>query len=368
MSQPPLSPIQGQPNPYGAPLPTVQGQPNPYGPPPWPAPGYPVSMAPPPPPSPLPVQPADYHQMLRTPRTRWWKGLLAIASFVAAYLIVSGVLQIGAVAIDVARGRVASGDLLQGKLTLTPTLLLSVNLSNALSIPIAMLLQWGFFGQRPRWIHSVVGRFRWRVLGRGALIVLPVWALYVALSTLVAPDAPAAGLSGESILMLVIVVLTTPLQAAGEEYGARGLITRAAGSWVSGRRAALAVGTLVSSTIFMLAHGAGDPWLIAFYFLFGVGLSLVTWRTGGLEVAIVIHTVNNMVAFGIGILSGQDLSNLLDRSDGTGGPAVLVPMGMLIAIVAGVWFWAGHSKVQRTFEPSVSMPPAALPPATTHPS
>ena len=217
----------------------------------------------------------------------------------AAYLIVSGVLQIGAIAIDVARGRVASGDLLQGKLTLTPTLLLSVNLTNALSIPIAMLLQWGFFGQRPRWIHSVVGRFRWRVVGRGALIVLPVWALYVALSALVAPDAPAAGLSGESILMLVIVVLTTPLQAAGEEYGARGLITRAAGSWVSGPTAPLVVGTLVSSTIFMLAHGAGDPWLIVFYFLFGVGLSLVTWRTGGLEVAIVIHTVNNMVAFGI---------------------------------------------------------------------
>jgi len=76
--------------------------------------------------------------------------------------------------------------------------------------------------------------------------------------------------------------------------------------------------------------------------------------------------VNNMVAFGVGILSGQDLSNVLDRSEGTGGPAVLVPMGMLIAIVAGVWFWAGHSKVDRTFEPSVPSAPAALPPAPTY--
>jgi membrane protease YdiL (CAAX protease family) len=200
------------------------------------------------------------------------------------------------------------------------------------------------------------------VLGRGALIVLPVWALYVALSTLATPAAPGAGLSGESVLMLVIVLLTTPLQAAGEEYGARGLINRAAASWVSGRGGALAVGTIVSSAVFMVAHGAGDPWLITFYFLFGVGLSLVTWRTGGLEVAILIHTVNNMVAFGISILSGQDLSNVLDRSDGTGGPAVLVPMGMLVAIVAGVWWWAGHSKLVRTFQPAALPPPPPTPP------
>lgn len=356
MSQPPLSPIQGQPNPYG---PSMPDQPVFYGPLPWsPAPGYPVPLAPPPPPSPLPVQPADYHHMLRTPRTRWWQGLLAIVSFVAAYLLISTVLQLGAVGIDVARGRISSADVLQGKLTLTPTLLLSVNLTNALCIPLAMLLQWGFFGQRPRWIHSVAGRFRWRVLGRGALIVLPVWGLYVLLSLLVAPEAPGAGLSRESVLLLVIVLLTTPLQAAGEEYGARGLLTRAAASWVAEPRVALVVGTVLSSAIFMLAHGAGDPWLIVFYFLFGVGLSLVTWRTGGLEVAVLIHTVNNMVAFGIAILSGQDLSNILDRSDGTGGPAVLVPMVMLAAIIAGVWWWARHSKVQHTFLPVTQVPTA----------
>ena len=44
----------------------------------------------------------------------------------------------------------------------------------------------------------------------------------------------------------MIVVLTTPFQAAGEEYGARGLITRGAGSWFASPRAALLVGTLLS--------------------------------------------------------------------------------------------------------------------------
>jgi membrane protease YdiL (CAAX protease family) len=288
--------------------------------------------------------------------------MLAILSFVVVYIVLSGVLQIGAVAIDVARGRVASGDLLQGKLTLTPVLLLSVNLTNALSIPLVMLLQWGFFGQSPRWIHSVLGQFRWRLLARSALIVLPIWVLYVAFSLVVMPDQPGSGLSGESIVMLVIVLFTTPLQAAGEEYAARGLLTRAAASWVGGPRASLALGTLVSSALFMVAHGAGDPWLIVFYFLFGVGLSVVTWRTGGLEVAVLIHSVNNLVAFGIPLLSGQDVSNALNRSDGTGGPAVLLPMVILAAVVAGIWWWAGRTKVVDTFvpgQPSLPNPPIA---------
>jgi len=162
------------------------------------------------------------------------------------------------------------------------------------------------------------------------------------------------------VLLLGIVVLTTPLQAAGEEYGARGLLTRAAASWVADPRVALLVGTVLSSAVFMLAHGAGDPWLIVFYFLFGVGLCLVTWRTGGLEIAVLIHTVNNLVAFGTVILSGQDLSNVLDRSDGAGSAAVLVPMVTLAAVIAGVWWWAGRSKVQQTFRPMAPTPPAPV--------
>ncbi len=301
--------------------------------------------------SPLPLTPVEYHQMLRTPRARWWKGLLAIVSFVAGYLLISLILQIGAIAIDVATGRIETSAVLAGKLTLTPVLLLSVNLTNACAIPLAMVLQRAFFGQRGRWLHSVVGRFRWRLFARSLIIVLPIWAAYLAVSTLVAPGATGSGLTGESVALLVVVVLTTPLQAAGEEYGARGLLMRAAGSWAADPRLALLIGTLMSAGLFMLAHGAGDPWLIVYYFIFGVGLSIVTWRTGGLEVAVLIHTVNNMVLFVVSILSGQDLSRALDRSEGTGGPEVLVPMGLMVVLVVGVWWLARRMNVDRTFTP-----------------
>lgn len=308
----------------------------------------------------LPLSPVAYHQMLRTPRARWWKGLLVIIAFVAGYLLISAILQIGAVAIDVARGRVDGSAVLRGKLTLTPTLLLAVNLTNGCAIPLAMLLQRVGYGQRGLWLHSVTGRFRWRLLVRSFWVVLPVWGVYLVLSALFAPGQPGSALNRESVALLVVVVLTTPLQAAGEEYGARGLLTRAAGSWVADPRWALVIATAVSAVIFTLAHGAGDPWLIVFYFVFGVGLSLVTWRTGGLEAAVLIHTVNNLVLFVVSILAGQDLSQALDRSAGTGGPEVLGPIAMMAVLVLGLWWLARRLGIVRTFTPEVTAEPPAL--------
>lgn len=360
MSEPvPLGPYEPGPGPQQPVPSTAPGPLQPYSagvPPVGPGP-YPYAMSPthaaspPVPAGPLPLEPREYHHMLRTPRARWWKGLLAIVSFLAAYLIVSLILQLGAIGIDVASGRTAAADLAAGKITVTPMVLLSVNLTNAASIPIAMLLQWGYFGQRPRWLHSVRGVFRWRLLARSCLIVLPLWIVYVvAISLLSAPDAGAA-LTRESAAFLVIVVLTTPLQAAGEEYGARGLLSRSAASWVADPRLALLIGTAVSAVIFTVSHGAGDPWLIAYYFVFGVGLSLIVWRTGGLEVAVLIHTVNNFLLFVITILSGGDLSQSFDRSAGVGDAGMLVPMAMMAATVTVIWWWARRHGVHRVFEP-----------------
>ncbi|RYZ25208.1 MAG: CPBP family intramembrane metalloprotease, partial [Propionibacteriaceae bacterium] len=323
-----------------------------YGPAPLPA-----------PPDPLPVEPVAYPQMLRTPRATRGRGVLMIVCFVVAYLVVSTVLQGAAIGWDVYRGRTSVDDLLAMRLDLTPTLLLSVNLTNAACIPLSMVLQRAFFGQRGRWLSSVAGRFRWGLLGRGALIVLPVWALYLLFLLLAAPETVKTP-SGTYLALLVIVLLTTPFQSAGEEYGARGLITRGAGSWFASPRTALLVGTLLSGAVFTLAHGAGDPWLIAFYFAFAVVLSLITWRTGGLELAVLLHAANNLVAFGGLVLLQQDTSSVFDRGAGSAGPTVLVPAVALLASAGLLWWWASRKNLQRTYMPEQAVP--ALDPEATY--
>ena len=312
---------------------------------------------------PMPVEPVAYPQMLRTPRATWGRGVPMIVCFVLSYVLVSTVLQGAAIGWDVYRGRTSVDDLLAMRLDLTPALLISVNLTNAACIPLSMVLQRAFFGQRGRWLSSVAGRFRWGLLGRGALVVLPFWAAYLAITLVAAPETVKVP-SGTYLVLLVVVLLTTPIQAAGEEYGARGLIMRGAGSWFASPRAALLVGTLLSGAVFTLAHGAGDPWLIAFYFAFAVVLSLVTWRSGGLELAVLLHAANNLVAFGSLVLLQQDTSSVFDRGTGSAGPSVLLPAVILLLSAGALWLWASRKDLQRTYVPEQKAP--ALDPEATY--
>jgi uncharacterized protein len=337
--QPPI--LQPAPQGYG-----------PLGPPPWK--------------DPLPAPGTEYHRFLRTPRNAWWKGLVAIVGFVVGYLIINTIVGFGAIAVDVLTGRSTWESYSTGAVEFTPALFLATNIGNALSIPLAMLLQWWIWGQPVRWLHSVAGVIRWRLLGRSAAVVVPLWLVYMGISAVAAPQTSGitgpGDFTGESVALLIIMLLTTPLQAAGEEYGARGLIMRSAGSWVASPVPGLVIATIVPSLVFMAAHGAGDPWLNVYYFTFGAAMSLLVWRTGGLEAAVVVHTVNNMMAFGIVILAGQEIN--LDRSAGTGGAFMLVPMAVLLMVAALLSVLAGRWKVQRTSQPAVAGPgtPAAVVP------
>ena len=63
-------------------------------------------------------------------------------------------------------------------------------------IPLSMLLQWWLYGQPVRWMHSVRGHLRWDLLGRVALIIVPVWLVYVGLSIFVFPAATGRRVHG----------------------------------------------------------------------------------------------------------------------------------------------------------------------------
>jgi membrane protease YdiL (CAAX protease family) len=308
---------------------------------------------------PMPDPGTEYHRFLRTPRNAWWKGVVAIVGFVIGYLVITTALAVAAVAVDVAAGRSTWEAIGSGAVEFTPAIFLATNVGNALSIPLAMFLQWLLWGQPIRWIHSVAGAIRWDLVGRSAAVVVPLWILYmivsaVALPQMIGTDAPAGAFTTESLVMLIIMLLTTPLQAAGEEYGARGLIMRAAGSWVASPVPGLIIATLVPSFVFMLAHGAGDPWLNVYYFGFGAAMSILAWRTGGLEATSVVHIVNNMMGFGIVILAGQEIN--LDRSAGTGGAFMLLPMAMLVVVTVTLSLLSRRWNVRRTYQPAAVVP------------
>lgn len=288
--------------------------------------------------------PLDYAHALSPIRGAWWRGALAILIFVVGYLVISAALGAGMFAIELARGEISVEQLESGIIPFTPVVMLVNNISLALCIPLAIVLQRWLFGVRAGSLASVTGRFRWRWMARLALIIVPVWVAYVGLSVLVEPAGEIHWDAGV-LIMLAIVIVTTPLQSAGEEFGARGLILRSAASWFRNPTLAFVVAVVISSSIFSLAHLAADGWLIAYYFVFGASAALAARFTGGLEAPVLVHATNNVLLFIPAVLYGQ-LEEGLDRSEGTGGPFMLFPMAMCLAAAAISYWWGKRNGIE----------------------
>jgi membrane protease YdiL (CAAX protease family) len=184
----------------------------------------------------------------------------------------------------------------------------------------------------------VVSRFRFDVFGWALLLFSPVW-IVVNLLPFFTPGEQGSWSQTDLIGIFIGTLLLTPLQAAGEEYGVRGLVFRVAGSWARGSRAGLVIGVLVSSVVFTVIHGSTDPYIIVWYFVLAAGLALITWRSGGIEIAVVLHAVlNTVVLIGAALLRVDLGTALQDRSAGVGSPYQLVPTLTVVVITAVVWW------------------------------
>ncbi|HSN43773.1 MAG TPA: type II CAAX endopeptidase family protein, partial [Propionibacteriaceae bacterium] len=235
----------------------------------------------------------------------------------------------------------------------TPVFFLSNNVGLALLIPVSLLLGWWLFGQRPKWLSSVVGGIRWGWLLRCTLVLLPLWIVYLAFDSFMIYRADGTlGLeaNGDTWLLLLGILLTTPFQAAGEEYAFRGFLARSASSFFPWSKVGLIVSMIFSSTLFMFAHGAGDPWLNLFYFSFGLVASIMTWWTGGLEAAIAMHVVNNVLSELV--LPFQDISGMFDRSAGVADAQVLIGVAVPMVGLGLIMWQAKRHHIVRTSAPA----------------
>lgn len=315
----------------------------------------------------LPVTETDYPNFWRAPAWRWWRPVVALLlAIVLVFIAIFGFVTV-AILIDSMTGRVdpLSPDFDPNKVTALG--FLANNLGLAALIPITLLVSWLVFKQRPGFTMSVIGSLRWGWLARCVLVILPLWVGYTALDTWLSVRAGASldlALNRDTWVLIIGILLTTPFQAAGEEFGFRGLINRSIASFFRKPLIGLLAGGLVSTLAFTAAHGALDPWLNVFYFCFGVAACYITWRTGGLEGAIAIHVVNNMCAEVF--LPFSDITGMFNREVGVAGPQVLLGVAVL---GLGTWLILWQAKRQgivRTAAPGASMQ-ASLVAATAPP-
>jgi uncharacterized protein len=290
-------------------------------------------------PIPDPAQMAGdrYPQLLRTPQHRWWRPMLGLLLGALAVVVAAVVVILVALAIEAVRGNTANP---RDDATLTPDSplgLLANNLVLATLIPAAVLAVWGAHRAPVGWLASVVGRPRWSVLGRFFLLALAVVMVFFAASFAVPPagfgdiDPPPAG---TLLGLLVVILLTTPLQSAAEEIGFRGYLSQAVASWFARPVSGTLVAGVVSATLFALAHGGQEPALFIDRFAFGAVASWLVWRTGGLEASIALHAANNLVSLGYTASTGS-VQEALENST-LGWPSALLDIAMMLVFAAAV--------------------------------
>ncbi|GAB3760015.1 CPBP family intramembrane glutamic endopeptidase [Microlunatus parietis] len=276
--------------------------------------------------------PVNYLRSLRD-GARWWKALVIIVAVVLTYLVINIPLSLAAFAIEASLRGVGMGELMSSPAPMTPVIFASALLSLAALLPVSLLLHRLLFPRQPLGtLFSVAGRFRWRWAGRALLIAMIMIGGISAAILAVEPRVllTAAGPPSDPLPWLIVALTLMPLQAAAEEITFRGLFGRSVGGLFARAGVGTVVALVVSSVAFGSAHLAGDPWLIAYYFLFGLLMGIVAWRTGGIEASVVLHVVNNVITGIIGSVLDRSIEAGIDRSAGAGSPLILVHLGTLV--------------------------------------
>lgn len=286
--------------------------------------------------------PLSYHlQMRRSPDSaKWWRPLSSLGVMLGLATAVTVVLLLATVAWFLLSPYNGVSSNLDDPTNPWDMLILLGHL--ALLLPIVVLgSRWGGAGNGR--IHSVLGRVRWGLMLRAAVIVLPVYAVAILGFFLLSPPEdfawPPPG--ARTVAVFAIALLLTPLQCAAEEYLFRGVPMQAFGTWL---RSPL-WGILIPIPLFVLAHGyswAGQVDIA----IFALCMGALAWKSGGLELPIVMHTSNNLVLFLLAPFSPSSLQQ------GEVDPAgLLFSLPLTLGMTAVLWLWVSRRESVRFWEP-----------------
>jgi CAAX protease family protein len=280
----------------------------------------------------------------------WWRPVAGLLVGVLLMLVAQLALLVGFLVFYLADGGDVDDRLnaLSDTSHVTPSLLAYLNLSLAAAIPVTLFLTWVFHRLSPGWICSVAGRLRWRWMAVTFLLAFVALVATVIVGSFVPaagdPADSSGGLNSWSDTLrdfVVVILLLTPLQAAGEEFAFRGYLTQAFGGLFAplGPVAARAAAVLLPAVLFALAHGAQDAPVFVDRLAFGLVSGILVIATGGLEAGIAMHVLNNFLAYGFA-LAFSDMTSALNP---TGGSWWTLPTTLTQSLVyLGLSIWAAQ--------------------------
>jgi membrane protease YdiL (CAAX protease family) len=299
--------------------------------------------------------------MLRTWNYAWWKPVVGVLALWFGFFIVAPIVMLPILAAGVAIQGGPFGHGFMEALTLTkvtPAALTYLDLTIGSMILVTWFLIRVIHRMRPRWLSSVRPRLRWKFLFACAGLAVVALVVQVIVGQLLPGTDEGVGgkvnaFTGTSLAVGLVVLLTTPLQAAGEEYMFRGYMLQAFGSLFNNRWVAI----IVTSALFALTHGVQNPPLFFDRFMFGLIAGWLVVRTGGLEAGIAMHVLNNFLAFGAAIAFGN-LTGTLTVSHVSWWNIVLTLTQSGVYAVLVLWLARRMNLQTSTHPPAESAPEA----------
>ncbi|MBD7956474.1 CPBP family intramembrane metalloprotease [Microbacterium sp. Sa4CUA7] len=282
----------------------------------------------------------EYHRVYAGDKRRILRGILAIILLLAGLVGLPLLFTSAATVIDAE---------ILGRTGFTPLQHAIGALSLGLLIPYCMLIQRVLYKVPFRSLHSVAGRFRFGVFGRALLAFGPLVLIGMALPAAMQPGPQMPWTTFDLVAFFVIGMILTPLAAAGEEYGFRGLMFRVVGGWARNARVGAVIGIVIPTVLFSLLHGSLDPYILTSYFVLFGSMAIVTWRTGGLETAVVLHAVYNLTSLVLGTTLHVDIGGALNgRGEMAGSIDILIPSVALVVVTVAVWWITRATGPART--------------------
>lgn len=296
---------------------------------------------------------STYPSLLRRPGEGWTGVIRPVAGLLivlSAYVLITSVVVQTVIAASwaVSSPQLAYGTYYAEASALErPIGMIASNLGLACLIPISFAGVAIVHRVRPGWLGSVRPRLRWGYLGVCLAVAAVAMAGVFVLSTLAGPEL-ALDPQPQFVAFMIIIVLTSPLQAIGEEYLFRGYLMQAFGSMV----ATPWFGIVVSSVVFALFHGTQNLPLFLDRLAFGLLAAILVYKTGGLEAGIAAHVINNVYAWGLAAVTSSVAEVRAMQEVGWVDAAFDVAGFAVFAALA--WLVAHRLKVQTRSGPPAS--------------
>ena len=306
-------------------------------------------------PTPPVLSALPFHRLSRSsPRYRWWKpllvGLISAAFYLMSMLVVILALVVGGLFSPSLQGALDGFFSDPAALDMNDPFTFAVTMGSIILMLPALLIATLLLGSRPiGLLSSVAGRIRWRWLGQclglGLAIYLVGYLGYFLVTALQGEPVVMDVGDPQTPLLLALVLLLVPLQAATEEYVFRGYLMQTIGGWL--RHPAFAI--LLPVPFFVLGHSY-DLLGQIYIGVFAVVAGWLSWRTGGLEAAIALHVVNNAVLSALGSVGLVD-----PNATGVGILDLVFSLVMMAGFAVLVLMLARRRNIGR-LRPSFSAP------------